>query len=113
MEIYSGVEGIEVPQFDWKNIEAYKEASKKYVDDLRTELLKQSPNGKNVGVEIQFPVADGYARYMVASMRPLELVHIALDDAYHFSDVELYTAKQIQLKVDQAIARNAFFAKKE
>ena len=109
MNIFSGIEGIELPEFDWNDIPAYQEASKKYIDDLRAHLLEEDPNGENVGVEIRFPMADGYARYMVASMRPLELIHIGLDDAYHFPDVELYTANQIQAKVDQQKALEKLF----
>ncbi|MCL4682393.1 MAG: hypothetical protein KJZ92_14125 [Rhodocyclaceae bacterium] len=41
------------------------------------------PEGEVVGALIQFPRADGYATYRVASKKPLKLQHIPHGDAWH------------------------------
>ena len=46
-------------------------------------------------------MADGQAQYMVASMQPLELVHVPLNDAYEFEYAYLLTTKEVQQKIDQ------------
>lgn len=61
----------------------------------------------------QFPVADGYAEYMVASMKPLELVHIPLGDAWQFEYAHRLTAKDVQDKIDQQKALEELFNKKK
>lgn len=35
-----------------------------------------------IGKEIKFPIADGYARYIVADVKPLLLIHLGIGDAY-------------------------------
>jgi hypothetical protein len=65
-----------------------------------------------MGEIIKFPVADGYAMYMVASMKPLMLIHLALGDAWSYGDVDLMTAKRVQDKIDQQKALDKLFAKK-
>lgn len=112
-KIYGGVQGLEVPKFNWENIEAYRKACEKYVSDLRESLKGQNTTGKNVGEIIRFPVADGTAEYMVASMRPLELVHIGIGDGYQYPDVALYKAKDVQAKIDQQKKLDQFFAERQ
>jgi hypothetical protein len=89
----------------WQEIQ---QVEQKYLEELKAYLLERNPNGKNVGEIIYFPVADGHAQYMVASMRPLELVHIPLGDAWHFQYVERLKVKDIE---DQ-IKRNSFLVKR-
>jgi len=45
-------------------------------------------------------MADGFAFYMVLSMRPLELMHIPLGDAYQFPYANRLTAKDIESKIN-------------
>ena len=48
--------------------------------------LRMASPGELVGEEIRWPRADGYARYLVAKERPLELVHLAVGDAWQVED---------------------------
>lgn len=99
-KIYSAPKEIEVPQLDWKNISKYKKDSEEYIQKLKEFLIKRK-NEKYVGETINFPVADGYAQYMVASIKPLELVHINLGDGYQFQYVNRLTPKDIKEKIEQ------------
>jgi hypothetical protein len=58
---------------------------------------------------IQFPVADGYAQYMVASLSPVELIHLPLWDAWEYQYVERLTKKDIVEKINQRKAMDKLF----
>ena len=67
------------PLYDFAN---YGEASTRYIEECRDIAKASFPDDEYVGEVIKFPVADGYAMYMVAQTSPLELFHLALGDAY-------------------------------
>lgn len=50
-----------------------------YLDELRAEAIVTHDI---VGEVIRFQIADGYAQYMVWSVKPLELIHLPLGDAW-------------------------------
>lgn len=106
--IYSVPDGIKVPEFDWNDLPKYNKECEEFNNALAKWLIKRH-NGKNVGKIIRFPVADGYAEYMVAAMKPLELVHIPLFDGYAYADVDLMTAKRVQEKIDSDEALEKLF----
>lgn len=96
-------------------ISDYRKNCDKYMEDLKAILvknaeLKKQPT-KNVGEVVKFPVADSYAMYMVASMKPLQLVHIPLWDAWNYQYIERLTAKDIQQEIDNAKALEKLFKK--
>jgi hypothetical protein len=98
-KVYSAPNHIKVPSWSLSR-EEYLEAEDKYIEELKAFVKDRKPKGKNVGEVIRFPVADGYAQYMVASMRPLELVHIPLCDAYQFQYVNRITVKDVEDKIE-------------
>jgi hypothetical protein len=67
------------PLYDFAN---YSAACDRYIEQIRDIVKAEFPDDEYVGEVIKFPVADGYARYMVAQTSPLELFHLALDDGY-------------------------------
>jgi hypothetical protein len=82
-------------------MQKYAEDCKQYIADLKQHIKDMGYKGKNVGEIVRFAVADGYAEYMVLSMRPMKLIHIPLDDAYQFPYVHLMTASEITKKLEQ------------
>jgi len=111
-KIYNTPKEMKTPDFTYDqnghpDIKKYEEDNEKYIEELKDLLLKRkniSPGTwsgpeKYVGEIIRFPVADGHAEYMVASMIPLELVHLPLSDAWHFQYVHLLTAKEVTEKL--------------
>lgn len=113
MQIYSGIEGIEIPKFDFKDVKGSNEREANYIQQIKNQVKAEHPNNENVGEEIRFAVADGYATYIVASIRPLELIHIGTGDAYHYPDVAKYKAKDIIAKIEQQKALNKLFSPKK
>ena len=101
-KIYSGIKGIDKPEIDLKDYSdgSWEKKEEKYTNKLR-EVCEANSKSKNVGKIIKFPVADGYAKYMVYSTRPLELIHLALDDCYQSEFAELLTAKKVTEMVER------------
>ena len=81
--IYNVPSTIKVPEYDYKNREQSLIDESKFYEELKSYLKERNTN-KYVGEVAQFAVADGYAVYMVASIKPLELVHIPLYDGYEY-----------------------------
>jgi hypothetical protein len=106
-KIYSPPAEIPVPVLDWEDIDAYEKANEKFIEDLRA-FCKKRNNAEHVGEVIQFPVADGYAQYMVAALSPVELIHLPLWDAWEFDYVSRLTKKDIVEKIEQRKAMDEF-----
>ncbi len=99
-EIYSAPKEVRLPKLDFSNMQDYNKDCNRYVSDLVKHIKDMGYKGKNVGEIVKFSVADGYAEYMVLSMKPMRLVHIPLGDAYEFQYAHLMTAKEINQKLD-------------
>ena len=109
--IYSPPKELKEPEFSFENFD-YKEhqkKSQKYLDDLKAILVKSGYTDKLCGETIRFPVADGYAVYMIASMKPLKLIHIPLDDAWDFPQAHLLTATEVKKMIEQDKAMKKLF----
>jgi hypothetical protein len=99
-EIYSALKEVKTPRFEFREgIESYNKKEKKYLKDLKDALNKKGYTGKNVGEVLKFQVADGYAQYMVVSMRPLRLMHLDLVDGYSFGYAHLLTATEVNKQI--------------
>jgi len=115
--IYRAPKNIEKPKFPSlgkgnvnEKIKKWREAEDKYVQTLR-DLLKKNFKDKNAGEMIKFPVADGYAYYMVVSTSPAKLMHVPIGDEWSFQYVHLMTPEEIQKKIDQEKALDKMFGK--
>lgn len=84
-------------KFDGKKME---EDEEKWTEKLR-DWCKMNSSGKYVGEIVQQGVADGYAQYMVLSLRPLALIHLALGDGYQFQWAHRWTASDVKEMIDQ------------
>jgi len=107
-KIYSSPTEVPQPAFDYSNFEASQTAEDQWVEELRA-FCQRRKKGKNIGKIIRFPVADGYAQYMVASMRPIELLHLPIGDAWQYQHAHLLTVKEIQKNIEAEEALNEFF----
>ncbi len=111
-KIFSAPKGVELPPTKFTSLAKYQQDCDDYEKKLKEKLLEFNPGGKNVGEIIRFQVADGYAQYMVASMKPLQLVHLEIGDAYNFEYANRLTAKDVQDKIKQQKALKEYFQKK-
>lgn len=84
-------------KFDFKGM---VEAEKKWVDELR-DWCKADSDGEYVGEVIREGVADGYAQYMVYSLKPLALIHLPLGDGYQFQWAHRWTASDIKMMIER------------
>ena len=116
--IYATPSWIKAPNFpdflgdEGFNNKAYLEAEEKYVQEVR-DFCKERYNGKYTGELVRFPVADSYAEYMIASLRPLEIVHLETGDAYNYQHINRLKAKDFTDNVDARKRLDAIFTKKK
>lgn len=110
-KIYSAPSSIKAPSYAWDGTQNWQEEEKRYRNELKA-LLRKRKSGKYVGEVVRFPYADSHAEYMVASLRPLELVHVPLGDAWEYPYIERLTAKDITTQIEQTKRIEAIFAKK-
>ena len=102
-KIYDLPDGIEVPSLDVKDIKGYEVKCNELRDNLRKWLKDNGFTGKHSGTCISFPVADGYAEYMVVNLRPVQLIHIPVWDAWNYPQANYITAKGITDKIEADI----------
>lgn len=112
-KIFKAPDSIKLPEIDYPNYnrEVVEQQKKKYLTDLAT-FLKARKNVKHVGETVNFPHADGYASYMIASIKPLELIHLEFGDAWELPYIERLTAKDIINKIEQQKSLAELFSKK-
>jgi hypothetical protein len=102
------------PEFNFSE-ESYASYQKR-CDAFTQSVVKwarEHGEGSLRGEEVQFPVADGYARYIVLSTNPVKLIHLPLGDAWHFEYASRLLAKDIQELVRRRKAFNSLFSAKK
>ena len=94
--VYSGIAGLNVPEF--KAGEEYDSYQKRCDDYVKAviEAAKAASPDPEAGEEITFPVADGYARYVVVALKPVQLVHLDVGDGWHYQYINRLTAADIR-----------------
>jgi hypothetical protein len=95
-KIYSLPEQFEkiVPKFDFN-----KSNEENFINDLKEWIVKRNPTQDNIGEIINFQVADGLARYMITTTKPLSLIHLPLGNAYKYLDAHKLTKKDVDQKI--------------
>ena len=108
-KIYSSP--IKTPKFSFETFRADEE---RYMSDLKKWVEKNVKKGKYVGDIVNFPIADGYASYMITSLKPANLIHIPLGDAYEIPAAHArgLTAKDLKAYIEMDKTLNASFEKK-
>jgi hypothetical protein len=109
--IFNPPAAIPVPEFDFRNQAKYREDEKKFIENL-SAFCKRRKKGDLIGRIIQFQVADGYAQYMVAGLKPVELIHLPLLDGYQSEFADLMTAEKIKEMIERQDALERIFSKK-
>ena len=112
-KIFAPPESITPPNWDTKK--SHKDnmaAEATYIENLAAYCKEIKPGNDKVGKTIRFPVADGYAVYMVAGLRPIELIHIPIGDAWEYEYAHRLTMSDILEKIQKQEALNKLFSKK-
>mgnify|MGYP001598554740 CR=1 FL=1 len=70
---------------------------------------KANGRGPERGEEIRFPIGDGYACYVVLSLKPVQLIHLPVGDAWQYQYAHRLTAHDIRAKIAQGRFLTALF----
>lgn len=92
------------------DIKEYDKQWKVWENKLR-EWCRENADRKNaiVGEIVRHPVADGYAYYMILSLRPVKLIHLPYLDGYQFSMADRWRAEDLKQMVTQERALQKLF----
>jgi hypothetical protein len=104
MKIYSPPTEVGICATDYSG--DWQAQEKAWLNKLR-QYVMQHGSGKNKGKIVSYPVADGYAQYMIFSEKPAALIHIPLGDAWQYPMVSRFTMKEVLADV----AREEQFSK--
>ena len=112
-KIYASPKEIEAPEYQtYQDTDEYLKAGNEYVEKLK-EWAKENSNCPEAGKEIRFPAADGYARYIVFSLKPVTLIHVDVGDAWHFQYANRLTAADIRKEVKKVEGLAKLFGTKK
>jgi hypothetical protein len=100
MAVYSTPKEIgAAPEFSVnEQFEEYEKHVEAFVKSV-VEWAKKNGSGALCGEEIRFGVGDGYARYIVLSLRPVKLIHLPVGDRWQFQYAHLLRAQDIREEV--------------
>jgi hypothetical protein len=101
-EIYKAPSSIDKPNYDFANYthENAEKEETRYLGNIKSWLHANGFKGKNVGEIIRIPTADSSADYMVASLKPVKLIHLEMGDEWTSQFAELLTAKKINEMIE-------------
>lgn len=95
LKVYAPPKEITPPSWaSYKDVQLYNKAEENYTNSI-IDFCKKYGKGKHRGDVVRFPVADGYAVYVIYSESPMELIHDESGDAYQYMYVERLTKKDI------------------
>lgn len=112
-EVFDPPKSIKVPEINFGDFKGYEKKCAEFRAKLKEFLINRKPNGELVGETILIPMADSHAEYMVMSLKPVQLVHVPLMDAWDSEYARLMTAKSIRDHVKRDEALKSLFSKKE
>jgi hypothetical protein len=106
-------ECLKKPEYSqYKDFNKYQNAREKYIADIQSWAKSQNPSCPESGKEICFPVADGQARYIVVSLKPVCLIHDDTGDAYSYQYAHRLTAADVRKEIKKVEAMNKLFGGK-
>jgi hypothetical protein len=107
-KIFNPPSEIKIPELSLLGVDSvktYNETCDNFKKDLKDWCIKRAKiigtDTEYIGEVIYFPVADSNAEYMVASLKPVELIHIPLWDAWELQYANRLTKKDIIEKIEQ------------
>lgn len=103
-----------VPEHDYLNTnpEDWFAAEREHCEQICEWLRENGYRGKNTGRILQMPVADGYARYMVAEGSRSFLLYLPYGDGYDDPNVEFLPKKEVIKRIDERDRINKLFESK-
>lgn len=112
MKVYAAPADITLVT-DYSNYNRVEEQKKEaaYKEAIKSWLVENGYNGPNTGGIASFPVADGYAQYMLGEKgRSTILIHLEIGDAYNYQFIERLTKADIMQSITRDKNMKAMFA---
>jgi hypothetical protein len=100
-----------VPEWTGDSYDEHMVREKTFCNKLAECLRNRNPSDSLVGEIMRWPVADGYAEYMVAATKPVQLLHLPLGDAWHYPLAHRATKKDIVNHLGRVRAMDRLFGK--
>lgn len=111
-KIFSPPEGFTPPEIrGGQNIRKYIKDCEAYIERVQA-WAREHGDCPEAGELVAFPVADGKALYVVMSLKPVKLIHVDTNDAYHFQYAHRLTAKDVREEVRRSRALSGIFGRK-
>lgn len=82
MKVYASPIGE--PKYDYSNFRSWDRTDQRYIEEVRAWLKENREPHPLQGEVIRFPIADGYAAYMVIDGR--SMIHLPIGDAWQIPD---------------------------
>ena len=101
---------IPAPEFSIDKLlsgESEKE-SNEFISKIKS-YCKANGSGPLAGTEVKFPIADGYAKYVILSSSPAVMMHLKIDDAWDARVAHTMNGKQLALYVESCSKLDALF----
>ncbi len=114
MKVFALPKEVPAPEPDYRNYDRDAEARKidEHKAKLKEHMRKLGYTGKRTGSVVRYPVADGYAEYMLAEGRKSVLIHLPYYDGYHYRHIEYVPKAEILAEIEREKKIAALFAKK-
>ena len=118
MKVYGVPEAVPFARPDYKNYNLHAEQAreKAHQQALKTHLIEMGHKGKHTGKIARFPVADGFAQYMLADgaghYGGSFLIHLPYGDGYQFPGVKHYPKSAVVENILGQERLIALFSKK-
>ena len=109
-KIYAAPKEFKNPDYTkYQDFDKYQKACDKYIAKIKAWAKSQNPTCPESGKEITFPVADGRARYIVVSLKPVILIHDDTHDAWQYEYAHRLTAADVRREVKNLESINELF----
>ncbi len=112
MKVYRVPDELPAPKLEFPfDTEKHLASEEAHKAALKAWLIKSGYKGKHTGEVVRFPVADGYAQYMLADGKKSFLIHLPYCDAYDYRDVQYLPKAEILRRIEVSKKMAALFSK--
>ena len=106
MKVFALPAEVPAPQVDYLNFDLNRVTNdeRRHRLALQAHLINLGYTGKNTGKTVNFPVADGYAQYMIMEHgKTFALIHLPYGDAYQFQYANRLTKQDVLARAQDII----------
>ena len=106
MKVFALPAEVPAPTVDYRNFDLNRVTNdeRRHRLALQAHLHKLGYTGKNTGKTVGFPVADGYAQYMIAEAgKTFALIHLPYGDAYQFQYANRLTKRDVLARAQDIV----------